>query len=252
MAIAIDEQDATQEQIEQLKTIEKQIAAEQQLIEERYEQQVEILLKSAENRAKKLGTSYRVLWIKYYDMIENAAAEDSYLLTSNSFVHRVSTRRTKTIDSSSLYKARTFLLDKKARKFVAYIAGNINYGDHGSLLRSNARKVLKIMSNLQLDLSRHQQYRLRALSNLEETEKNLRKDVLTVASPAQQQPKAVVSATAYVEKNWIAMIGDKVVHEGDTIANVKILKIDEKKVQFEKNDQTWSQKLGENQEALWE
>lgn len=283
MAIAVETQTATQQQIEQLQDIEEQISAEQQLIEDRYEQQIEALLRYAEDRAKKLDTSFRMLWIKYYDMIKDTPAKDDYLLTSSLWVHRsdhisnisdytypklkptprikqkpgfvapkTDIVRGEMINSYSLYKAPVFLLDKNAREFVAYIANNSNYGSSISLLRSQAREVLKVMSNLQSQLSRHQEYRQRALANLEQIELSLKKDVLTEVSPAQQQPKGVVSATAYVEKNWLAMIGDKVVHEGDTIGNIKILKINAKQVQFKKNSRTWTQKLGENQQALWQ
>ena len=258
MAIAVDEQTATPEQIRKLQDIEEQIAAEQQLIENRYEQQIEILLNYAEDRAKKLDTSYRMLWIKYYDMIKDTPAKEDYLLTSriwpraNLAAPKINILREKMINSYSLYKAPVFLLDRNARDFVAYIANNSNYGSSISLLRSQAREVLKVMNNLQSQLSRHQEYRQRALANLDEREQSLKKDVLTEAPSAQQQPKGIVSATVYVEENWLAMVGDKVVHEGDTLGKVKILKIDEKKVQFKKNRQTWTQKLGENQEALWQ
>ena len=48
------------------------------------------------------------------------------------------------------------------------------------------------------------------------------------------------------------MVDDKVVHAGDRIGDVKILEINAKQVQFKKNSRTWTQKLGENQEALWQ
>ncbi len=266
MAIAADEQNATPEQIKQLQSINEHIAAEQQLIENRYEQQVEALLKYTEDIAKKLDSSYRMLWIKYYDMIKDTPAKDDYLLTSNLVINKTPRLETKPgfqayktqelraqmIDSYSLYKAPTFLLDENAREFVAYLANNSNYGSSVSLLRINATKMLNIMNNLQSQLSRHQQYRERALANLAELEVSLKEDVLKEASPAQEQLKGIVNATAYVGKNWLAMIDDKVVHEGDAIGDVKILKIDAKNVQFKKNSRTWTQKLGENQEALWQ
>lgn len=252
MAYAIDEQTVTQEQSEQLQSIEKQISAERQLIENRYEQQIEALLKYTEDIAKKLDSSYRMLWIKYYDKIEDASAKDDYLLTSKTIAHKTPKLQAQMIDSYSLYKAPVFLLDGDAREFVAYIADNSNYGSSISLLRSQAREVLKIMNNLQAELSRHQQYRERALANIAKLETSLKEDVLTEAAPVQEQPKGIVSATAYVKDNWIAMIDDKVVHQGDTINNIKIIKIDAKNVQFKNNSRMWTQKLGENQETLWQ
>ena len=258
MAIAADEQNATPEQIKQLQDINEQIAAEQQLIENRYSQQIEALLKYTEDQAKKIYSSYRMLWMKYYDMIKDTPAKDDYVLTSriwpraNLATPKINILREKMIDSYSLYKAPVFLLDANAREFVAYIANNSNYGSSISLLRSQAREVLKIMNNLQAQLSRHQEYRQRALANLAEIENSLKEDVFTEVSPIQQQPKGIVNATAYVEKNWLAMVDDKIVHEGDRMGDVKILKIDAKQVQFKNNSRTWTQKLGENQEALWQ
>ena len=252
MASAADEQNATPEQIEQLQNINEQITAEQQLIESRYAQQIEILLKSTEDQAKKLDSSCRILWIEYYNIIEDTPAKDDLVLTSNFWVRNQPKLRAEMIQKYSLYKALTFLLDGNAREFIAYIANNQNYGEYNSILRKQAREVLKIMNNLQAQLSRHQEYRQRALTNLAEIENSMKEDVFTEVSPIQQQPKGIVNATAYVEKNWLAMVDDKVVHAGDTIDNVKILKIDAKQVQFKKNSQTWTQKLGENQEALWQ
>lgn len=290
MAYATDEQTATPEQTEQLQSIEKYISAEQQLIENRYDQQIEALLKYTEDRAKKIYASYRMLWIKYYDMIKDTPAKDDYLLTSSLYAHgfdhlsnisdhlsnisgqtittlksmpRPQRRpnfisantdrvREQMISSFSLYKAPVFLLDRNARDFVAYIANNSNYGSSISLLRSQAREVLKVMDNLQSQLSRHQEYRQRALANLTEVEISLKEDTLREVSPIQQQSKGIVNATAYVKDNWLAMVDDKIVHEGDTINNIKIVKIDAKKVQFKKNSQTWTQSLGEDQEVFWQ
>ena len=258
LTIAADGQDAIQNQFDQLENIEKQIDTEQQLIEKRYEQQIEALLKYTEDRAKKLKSSYRMLWIKYYDMMKDAPAKDNYFFYSRLWPQaslttpKINILREKMINSYSLYNAWTLLLDENAREFVAHIANNSNYGNSISLLRSQAREVLKIMNNLQSQLSRHQQYRLRALANLEEKKLVLKRDVLTEVTPAQKQSSGILNATAHVDGKWLAMVDDKVLYEGDTINNVNILEINNKQVKFSKNGQAWTQKLGENKETLWQ
>ena len=53
----------------------------------------------------------------------------------------------------------------------------------------------------------------------------------------------VVKCTVHDENNPLAIIGKKIVHVGDTIAGVKIIKITKDSVTFEKNGKTWTQKV---------
>lgn len=57
--------------------------------------------------------------------------------------------------------------------------------------------------------------------------------------------KIILMSIIYNEKESSAFINDKIVHEGDMIHGVKVVKIHKNKVEFEKNGRTWTQTLNE-------
>ena len=61
-----------------------------------------------------------------------------------------------------------------------------------------------------------------------------------------------VMGIVYAEGNPSAVITSKVVHEGDTIDGVKVIKIHNDKVEFEKNGKKWTQRLQENPNNAWQ
>ena len=71
---------------------------------------------------------------------------------------------------------------------------------------------------------------------------------------AQHQPKAkhldmrVVSGILHSENNPTALVGIKLVHEGDAILGAKVLKIYRDKVEFEKDGFSWTQRIMEKPE----
>lgn len=53
----------------------------------------------------------------------------------------------------------------------------------------------------------------------------------------------IVKGIVYSEKSPSAVIGDQIVHEGDKISDVTILKINRDNVEFEINGKKWTQKV---------
>ena len=64
-------------------------------------------------------------------------------------------------------------------------------------------------------------------------------------------PKGQVTAIAYSIKKPSAVMDCRIVHEGDTIHRVKVIKIERGKVHFEKNGTKWTQVVGEAPESHW-
>jgi len=48
-----------------------------------------------------------------------------------------------------------------------------------------------------------------------------------------------------------ALIGPEVVYEGDTIFDIKVVKIHKDSVEFQKDKKTWSQRIGETPGKMW-
>ena len=96
-------------------------------------------------------------------------------------------------------------------------------------------------------LMRRQGRRQYELATLEE---KLRESCLPVAIP---ETPGRVRGILYSETKSSVVLGDKgrIVHEEDTIQGVTIVKIHKDKVEFVKNDQTWTQKVGQTPKVHW-
>jgi len=54
-----------------------------------------------------------------------------------------------------------------------------------------------------------------------------------------------VNGIVYSEDNPTALIGHRIVHEGDTVDDVSVIKVHKDKVEFAKNGRKWTQAVGE-------
>ena len=90
----------------------------------------------------------------------------------------------------------------------------------------------------------------RRQSELAILEEKLREGYVPVAIP---ETPVLVRGILYSETKASAVLGDKrkIVYEKDMIQGVTIIKIHKDKVEFAKNDQRWSQKVGEIPKAHW-
>lgn len=61
----------------------------------------------------------------------------------------------------------------------------------------------------------------------------------------------LVTGIFYTEDNPSAVVGGKIVHEGDAMKNVKVVKIHTSKVEFEKNGTKWSQRVQGKPSPKW-
>ena len=95
-----------------------------------------------------------------------------------------------------------------------------------------------------------------ALVRLEQKEKNLKEQAFKTVHHVKAQPetpkRGIVNAIIYYNGKFTAMVDNKIVHEGDRIEGIEILKIHADKIQFKKNRSRWTQKLGETQESFWQ
>jgi len=69
------------------------------------------------------------------------------------------------------------------------------------------------------------------------------------ANPAKK-PAGMVSGILYSDRS-AAIIGSDIVHQGDKLGSVRINRIQPSHVEFEKNGQTWTQKVGDAPSSMW-
>lgn len=112
-----------------------------------------------------------------------------------------------------------------------------------------AERKNRILAKLQceaIDLEKQKQYAL--TTGLGELEKRLKAGLL---APEPKSPRGVVTGIVYSEDKPSAIIERDVVHEGQTIRGVKVVKIQKSRVEFDKQGQKWSQAVGELANAAW-
>jgi len=73
----------------------------------------------------------------------------------------------------------------------------------------------------------------------------------TVVESVTVEP-GMVSGIMYTEENPSALIGYGIVHEGDTIDDVKVVKIYKDEVEFEKNGRRWTQRVWQMPNGAWQ
>ena len=90
----------------------------------------------------------------------------------------------------------------------------------------------------------------RKLYKLAMLEEKLREGYVPVAIP---ETPVLVRGILYSETKASAILGDKrrIVYEEDTIQGVTIVKIHKDKVEFVKNGQRWTQRVGQTPKAHW-
>jgi hypothetical protein len=64
-------------------------------------------------------------------------------------------------------------------------------------------------------------------------------------------PYGVITGIIYAEEKSSATINGKIVHEGDTIDGVKVVKIYKDKVEFEENKNSWTQRVRQQPNHAW-
>lgn len=74
------------------------------------------------------------------------------------------------------------------------------------------------------------------------------------ASHSQERPdvqKGRVTAIMYSSAKVSAIVGSRLVHEGDTLGDVKVVKIEKHRVHFRKRGIQWSQTLQDQPSKNW-
>lgn len=112
-----------------------------------------------------------------------------------------------------------------------------------------AERKSRILANLEWEtvkLEQRKQYALTA--GLERLEKRLKENLL---KPKPEVTHGMVIGILYSSDKSSAIIDGKMVHEGDTINGVTVVKIFRDKVVFEKKGKGWDQKVQEKPASYW-
>ena len=247
-------------QQERLKDIEELAASERQSIEQWYACHLIELRQLAQRQAKQLILSQKMLWTEFIKMNGQLPFADTYFSnTARTFVSdkEAFELRAAMIDSYFLSTAANLLLDNEFCKLLADLSNGSGYNPQHILIRSEARKLLRLAKEFESELIRLESRRNDKLAALEQWEKGLRQHVYKVMHEIKAMPEAldlgVVSAISYDVKGSLCMIDgiDKVLQPGDKINNVTVVRIHQDRVEFAKGSQRWTQKIGEPANPAW-
>jgi hypothetical protein len=112
-----------------------------------------------------------------------------------------------------------------------------------------AERKSRILAQLEweiLNLERQKEYALTV--GLVRLEKKLREDAL---KPEPEATHGVITGILYSADKPSAIVDRTIVHNGDSIYGVAVIKIYKDKVEFEKNGKKWEQKVQQKPEAYW-
>ncbi len=97
-----------------------------------------------------------------------------------------------------------------------------------------------------LNLKRQKEYAL--TFGFAKLEKRSKENAIT---PKPKATHGLVKGIVYSSEKPSAVVDHKIVHEGETIHGVAVVKIYKHKVEFEKNGKKWEQKVQQTPEAYW-
>jgi len=267
-------------QQQRLKDIEELAVSERQAIEQWYARHLTELRQLAQRQAKQLIVSERMLWTEFIKM--NNGHADTYFKmndqipfahgyfktesmtsvltnTAQIFIKDIKTfeLREAMIDSYFLSTAANLLLDSEFCELLTDLSNGSAYNPQNFLIRSEARKLLRLAKEFESELMRLENRRNDRLAALEQWEKGLKEHVYKVMREIKAVPETpelgVVSAISCDEKGAICMVDgiDKTLQPGDKINNVTVVRIQQDRVEFAKAGQRWVQAVGEPANPAW-
>ncbi|MDD5063309.1 MAG: hypothetical protein PHQ35_00935 [Phycisphaerae bacterium] len=135
-----------------------------------------------------------------------------------------------------------------------------SYGHFGDYIEISPKKFAVVRSQIAeresdiltrlayetADLERQKNYALTV--TLPELEKQLKQSML---KPEPKTKHGLVTGIIYSADRPCAVVDGKVVHEGDVIGGVTVVKIQQDSVKFSRKSKSWEQKVQQAPEAYW-
>lgn len=230
---AVEKQQQVEEQNQRLEEIEKYIACRHREIENYYTYQFIELNQRAEAEIRLLEVADKPICASLAGQAEVA----KWVLHINDYG----------------YTARWDLVDETARMLQLKddFADSIKKSPQRFAVTHSriAERKSDILAKLECetaDLERQRNYALTV--TLPELEEQLKQDLLR---PEPEPTHGLVTGIVYSADRPSAIIDRKIVHEGDTIHGVTVVKIYKDKIEFSKNSKNWEQKVQQAPEAYW-
>jgi hypothetical protein len=112
-----------------------------------------------------------------------------------------------------------------------------------------AERKSEILAKLECetaDLEKQKNYALTV--TLPELEKQLKEDMV---KPEPKPTRGLVTGIVYSANKPCAVVDRKLVHEGDVISGITVVKISRDSIKFSKKNKNWEQKVQESSKSYW-
>jgi hypothetical protein len=246
-------QDISNTQQALLKAVEEKAAGQREKIETQHADQLNELRELAKKEAREFSQETRIFWIKYIQ--KELSCTEIYFTPPHSHLLQIETHRKfrkEITDSYYVNDMADLLLNKNAKKILT----QIEKGGYETLfLRWEAGKLLNIIKILEHEQQYIENHYTTAITQLENWEKEQIKNISQVKQKTEtDKPQVgVVSGIAYGAKPAIMIEGvDKpIVYQGQTVNNIKVVKIYPDRVKFRKGLKSWVQKVGTPADITW-
>ena len=227
-----------QVQESRLEDIEAHVAEQKELIEKSYQ----FMLTSLQQR--------RVEYLERFgDSLVQYIRPEVLTLRGLMQVYGQLTRPGREVTSDRFFSQETIGVSREKA-----IAGDLIYAMESHIwsptkMDNVAARLVRDMESFYAEMLQIERRKAVALAQLEQWKEERRQDVEVtirdIKASAKGGDEDVIIAISYGHGKAAAMIGEKLVYEGDTFEGAKVVKIRPTKVEFSRGGMTWTRQLGE-------
>jgi len=232
-----------------LETLEQDFADKRKGIENRYCRELSRLESWSKQTLTRLGAKEKAAYAEFKQKIKHTKTEISGYKTGYSHSKSYAYTTADGYNTADVYSdtVGTFTATKEK-----HVVGDPS-GNYASKMLSIAKAKSKTLEDLEWYYDRLLYLRSEELAELEKAENLQRANVLSVIRFLKNKPNlGMISGTVNIDNQPCVIIDGEILQKGDKIHGVKILKICKYKVELQKNDQKWTQAVGETPSSKWQ
>jgi hypothetical protein len=257
--------------------IEAQAAQDRERVQQWYQARRAAVVQDITRReAARFSIAQRDIWVQYWDMYRNQSYAPAYFTPSfavyplaelgqGMIEEYLISEMAELLASEEFERKLTEIVEERLDVFTPSTEyGNWQPPSYLPLLQQWAQDLLIVVRNVQAQLAievtqveNERKTRLDAIMKWENDLKEQVRDILEYLRQSESRPVqlGVVESVGYCpDGGYFCLIQgvDRPLGIGDTVSKVRIVKIDQEKVEFAKDGTTWTQQLGAAPQPYWD
>jgi hypothetical protein len=257
--------------------IEAQAAQDRERVQQWYQARRAAVVQDITRReAARFSIAQRDIWVQYWDMYRNQSYAPAYFTPSfavyplaelgqGMIEEYLISEMAELLASEEFERKLTEIVEERLDVFTPSTEyGNWQPPSYLPLLQQWAQDLLIVVRNVQAQLAievtqveNERKTRLDAIMKWENDLKEQVRGILEYLRQSESRPVqlGVVESVGYCpDGGYFCLIQgvDRPLGIGDTVSKVRIVKIDQEKVEFAKDGTTWTQQLGAAPQPYWD